>query len=257
MPAPGKKSDTMTSNLWTSFSSQLKRPQTLLVLAVLITMAASGIYAMRVTGISPSDLKTLSDQIIESIADYPLLAFLAVLFVAGLPLPLSPFLVLAGALYTHRYGLPTALLLCYSAMVLGMVWTYFVSAYPLHSLCQRVVALFSRKLPEIPEEHKSKVALIIRITPGIPFFVQNYFLGVSKVPFWKYLFIGMAVQALYTPGFVIGGGAIFEGKLGLALGAIALIIVMGITIHWLRSRMANKLKPVPESPDPSHSTPSL
>ena len=152
------------------------------------------------------------------------------------PLPLSPFLLLAGALFTNRYGIPAAIALCYSAMVLSMIWTYFVSAYPMRKLFEKMVALFSDKFPEIPEAHKSKVAMIIRITPGIPFFLQNYFLGVSRVPFGKYLLISMLIQALYTPAFVVGGGAIFEGKAGLAIAAVSIFIILAIVLHWLRNR---------------------
>ena len=187
-------------------------------------------------GYSINDLHSLIDQTINYISNYPVLAFLAVMIAGGLPIPLSPVLILAAVLFTNRYGLPAALLFCYSAMVLNMIWTYFLSAYPMRHLFERIIQLFAKKLPEIPEHHKAKVALIIRITPGIPFFLQNYFLGVSRVPFGKYLIISLSIQAFYTTAFVVGGGAIFEGKAGLAIAAVSLFVVFGIIVSWIRSR---------------------
>jgi len=214
----------------------IKNPRFLIGIVILILLAACGVYAMIVTGISPADIKAAVNQIIEEISKYLVLVYLSVVIVGGLPLPLSPFLILAGVLFSNRFGMPVAVVTCYSAMVLSMIWTYFVSAYPMRSVFEKVVGLFSSKFPEIPDEHKSKVTLIIRITPGIPFFLQNYFLGVSRVPFGKYMLIGMSIHLLYTPAFVIGGGALFEGKAGLAIAAVSLLVIAGIVVHWLRNR---------------------
>ena len=63
--------------------------------------------------------------------------------------------ITAGVLFSNRFGMPVAVVTCYSAMVLSMIWTYFVSAYPMRSVFEKVVGLFSSKFPEIPDEHKS------------------------------------------------------------------------------------------------------
>ncbi len=214
----------------------LKNPKVIILLIVMVIFGASGAYAMVVMGISPGDIKTFVNIVIERISDYPLLVYLSILIVGGLPLPLSPFLLLAGVLFTSRYGVVAALALCHSAMILNMVWTYFLSAYPMRKVFEKIVALFSNRFPEIPEEHKSKVAIIIRLTPGIPFFLQNYFLGVSRVPFGKYIVISVGIQLMYTTAFVVGGGAIFEGKAGLGIAAIFFFIIIGIVVQWLRKR---------------------
>ena len=214
----------------------LKNPKVIILLIVMVLFGISGAYAMVVMGISPGDIKTFVNVVIERISDYPVLVYLSILIVGGLPLPLSPFLILAGALFSKRYGIPTALVLCYSAMVLNMIWTYFLSAYPMRKVFEKILAMFSSKFPEIPDEHKSKIAIIIRLTPGIPFFLQNYFLGVSRVPFGKYIVISMGIQAMYTTAFVVGGGAIFEGKAGLGIAAICIFIIIGIVVQWLRKR---------------------
>lgn len=219
----------------------LKNPRVVAVLAAGCIVMAALLCLVRQLGYSYGDIVPLINTTIEYISNYPFLAYLAVLLAGGLPIPLSPVLILAAVLFTNRYGMPVALLLCYSAMVLNMIWTYFLSAYPMRRVFEKIIQKFASKFPEIPEEHKSRVALIIRITPGIPFFLQNYFLGVSRVPFGKYLLISVVIQAFYTSAFVIGGGAIFEGKAGLAIAAFSILIVFGVIVSWLRSR--NRVEP--------------
>lgn len=229
-------SDTVMKSFFQKLLQLIRNPKVIALLILGFIAVVGSICFLRHAGYTTEDIGPLVDTTVAYISQYPILAYLAVLLAGGLPIPLSPVLILAAVLYTNRYGLPTALLLCYSAMVLNMIWTYFVSAYPMRSLFERIIRHFATKLPEIPEHHKTKVALVIRITPGIPFFLQNYFLGVSRVPFGKYLIISLSIQAFYTSAFVIGGGAIFEGKVGLALTAIAIFILFGIFVSWLRSR---------------------
>jgi len=46
----------------------------------------------------------------------------------------------------------------------------------------------------------------------------------------------MMIQLFYTTGVVVGGGAVFQGKAGLALIAVSLLIVFATVVGWIRSR---------------------
>ena len=221
----------------------LRKPAVAISAAILSLLCVAGLVYLVFTGYTLPNLKEDFLAVIEYTAKYPILIYLALVLIGGLPLPLSPVIVFGGVVYTERYGLAAAVLICYSAMVINMIWTYFLSAYPMRRAFESLVAHFTDKIPEIPDQHKSKVPMIIRITPGIPFFIQNYFLGVSKVPFVKYLLISMAIQIFYTTGFVVSGGAIFQGKGGLAIAAISLLLVFGIVVNWIRSRSRDVLDP--------------
>ena len=229
-------SDAIMKSFFQNLIQLIRNPKVIALLVFGLVVVAGSILFLRYTGYTKADILYLKDVTSDYISQYPLLAYFAVLITGGLPIPLSPVLILAAGIYTNLYGLPTALLLCYSAMALNMIWTYFVSAYPMRSLFESIIHRFATKLPEIPHHHKTKVALVIRITPGIPFFLQNYFLGVSRVPFGKYLIISLSIQAFYTSAFVIGGGAVFQGKAGLALTAVAIFVIFGILVSWIRSR---------------------
>lgn len=216
-----------------------------------------GLMILHWMGVHPSHFKAWSLHTIEAMSDRPWALFAAVVIVGGIPLPLSPVILLAGVVFTERFGIATAVLICYAAMVISMVWTYFVAAYPLHRLCSKIIMRFADRLPEVPDHHKLKVALVVRITPGIPFFVQNYFLGFSRIPFVQYLWVSLLVQAFYTTGFVVSGGAIFEGKAGLAILGLAILVVASVIIQILRKRnrtLTEAIEPAPSDSDQANPT---
>ncbi len=216
----------------------LKEPKLWIALGIAAVVGIIGLYLLWQSGYTLDTFKSQLDTLTSTIAQYPVAIYIAILLIGGLPLPLSPVLIIGGGVFTELYGLPTSLLICYSAMVLNMLWTYVLARYPLRSLIAKLISRFSDKIPELPDEHKFKAALIIRITPGIPFFLQNYFLGFSAIPFKQYILISCLIQAFYTSGFVISGGAIFEGKTGLAIAGISILIVLSLVFSWLRKRNA-------------------
>jgi len=78
--------------------------------------------------------------------------------------------------------------------------------------------------------------------------VQNYFLGFSRIPFVQYLWVSLMVQAFYTTGFVVSGGAIFEGRAGLAILGLAILVVASVIIQILRKRnqtLTEAIEPAP------------
>jgi uncharacterized membrane protein YdjX (TVP38/TMEM64 family) len=225
-----------------SQAHRIASPKFLFLLTLGLIAGAGSILLLTKAGITLEDLKTLASRSIEWMGQYPLLAYAILVLSAGIPVPLSPVILVAAVLFTSRYGILASALICYSGMVLGMIWTYFLSAYALRNLFERILLRFANRFPEIPEHHRVKVAWAVRITPGIPWFLQNYFLGVSKVPFWPYLGVGMAVQAFFTPAFVIGGGALFEGK---AVWFIAALLLLAAGTWFMRrQRKSNKESPL-------------
>jgi uncharacterized membrane protein YdjX (TVP38/TMEM64 family) len=80
--------------------------------------------------------------------------------------------------------------------------------------------------------------LVFRITPGIPFFLQNYVLGLARVPFRTYFIVSLLAQTAWTFGFVISGGAIFEGNFGLAITGCCLLTVATLITQSVRKRLS-------------------
>lgn len=168
---------------------------------------------------------------------WSLIAVLATL--PGLGFPISPVLVLFGVVLAPRYGMPATLALAFAAQGLCTTWTYALAAGPLRGLLTGYV-LRHRELPELTEGNTIRLGLILRLTPGIPYALQNIVLGILGMRLRPYLLVSLPTTSLWTAGFVITGGAIFKGNLAWAItGSILLIVLVLATRMWSRKNTAD------------------
>jgi len=168
---------------------------------------------------------------------WALIAVLATL--PGLGLPSSPLLILFGVVLTPRYGMPATLALAIAAQSLCTIWTYALAAGPLRDLLTRYV-MRHRELPDMSVGNAVRLGLIVRLTPGIPYVVQNIALGIMGMRFRTYLLVSIPTTSMWTAGFVITGGAIFKGHLGWAISGIVILIVVGLAARmWSRKNSKN------------------
>ena len=168
---------------------------------------------------------------------WALIAVMATL--PGLGFPSSPVLVLFGVVIAPHYGMPAAVVLAIAAQTLCSTWTYALSSGPLKGLLLRYV-LRGRTLPEMSEHNAVRLGLILRLTPGIPYALQNILLGILGMRFRDYLLVSIPTTSLWAACFVITGGAIFKGQLGWAItGLVILIVVILATRMWSRKNPAN------------------
>ena len=157
----------------------------------------------------------------------------------GLGFPSSPVLVLFGVVIAPLYGMPAAEVLAIAAQTLCSIWTYALSSGPLKVLLLCYV-LRGRSLPEMSEHNTVCLGLILRLTPGIPYALQNILLGILGMRFRDYLLVSIPTTSLWTACFVITGGAIFKGQLGWAItGIVILIVVILATRMWSRKNLAD------------------
>jgi uncharacterized membrane protein YdjX (TVP38/TMEM64 family) len=168
---------------------------------------------------------------------WALIATLATL--PGLGFPSSPVLILFGLVLAPRYGIPTTLALAIGAQSLCTTWTYALAAGPLRSLLTRYV-LRHRELPEMSDGNTLRLGLIMRLTPGIPYALQNIVLGILGMRLRPYLLVSIPTTSIWTAGFVITGGAIFKGQVGWAITGVIMIIVLVLaTRMWSRKNSKN------------------
>jgi uncharacterized membrane protein YdjX (TVP38/TMEM64 family) len=168
---------------------------------------------------------------------WALIAALATL--PGLGFPSSPVLILFGVIMAPHYGMPAAVALAIAAQSLCTIWTYALAAGPLRELLTRYV-LRHRELPTMSESNAVRLGLILRLTPGIPYALQNIVLGILGMRFRPYLLVSIPTTSLWAAGFVITGGAIFKGELGWAITGVAILIVLVlVTRMWSRKNSNN------------------
>jgi len=173
------------------------------------------------------------DQLLAGCRAYPAVLFVALVVLPGLGFPASALLVLAGATWGSNWtGCAVALL----ATFLNMSWTYLVAAGPARSLVARVLGARWDRWRCLEHRDRIRLAILLRVTPGVPLFVQNYVLGLLAVPFIPYIIISVPLNGIFVVGFVLTSGAIFEGRLGMAISGVAVLVAAFVLVRMLRAR---------------------
>lgn len=146
--------------------------------------------------------------------------------------PVSPFLLLAPA-----FGMEKAVVGSVCALSVNLLIAWFVSAKWFRPLIVRLVSRFGYSVPEISDKSMVGVAVLLRITPGMPFPLQNYLLGLAEMPLAKYLAVSLPIVWATSSSVVILGESIMTGNAQLALIAIAVAVLVALALRFWRTRL--------------------
>jgi uncharacterized membrane protein YdjX (TVP38/TMEM64 family) len=169
---------------------------------------------------------------------HPWIFFFALVFLPGLPVPITALSFTAGVVW--RQQPLTACLLFLLALVLNLTWTYWLAAGPGRRLIETFLRFTSIKLPELPQISPMGLILVTKLTPGVPLFFQSYTLGLLRVPFRWYLLVSMLCNGILGTGAVLSGVGLGDGKLMPAISGISLValaaVLTQLTRKWLQKR---------------------
>jgi len=131
-------------------------------------------------------------------------------------------------------------LLCLLALSLNFSWTYWLAAKPARGVVEKLIAATSIKIPDLPRGDHLKLILVLRLTPGIPMFFQNYLLGFLRAPFLLYLAISILCIGITGSGIVLTGAGLSDGRLMPALTGVSLIVLGLVVTHLIRGWLAKR-----------------
>jgi uncharacterized membrane protein YdjX (TVP38/TMEM64 family) len=196
-------------------------------------------------GVDLARLKEIWRVTEEFLKRHPMVLFLALVILPGLPVPTSALLLTAGVVWRDRPVIACGL--CLLALALNLSWTYWLAAGPARRVVEKLLRASEVQIPDLPRGDHLKLILVLKLTPGIPLFFQNYLLGFLHAPFRLYLLISMLGNGLIGTGIVLSGAGISDGRLMPALTGLSLIVVGIVLTHlirgWLGGRgRAEKLK---------------
>lgn len=165
-------------------------------------------------------------------------AAMALLPIAGVPM--SPFALSAGPLFGEQLGTPAILLLGIAAITFNLTVAYWLARRWLRPPLARLVERLGYRLPEVERGDATDLIVLLRVTPGPPFFVQNYLLGLAEVPFGRYLAISCAVQWSFNIAFMLFGDAVSQGRGKVAIMALGLLAALVVGTHLVRKHLGRK-----------------
>lgn len=213
--------------------SRLLRAGLLLLLPGLV--GAFAVYLLWAANPDPDYWRGLFDQSLSFLKANPWALLAAVATLPGIGFPISPLLLLFGVVLAPRYGMPMACALGILAQSFCTIWTYLLASGPLREVLRRIVSRH-RELPQLTESNALRLCLILRITPGVPYALQNIVLGILGMRLKPYLIVSIPITGLWTIGFIVTGGALFEGRAGLAITGVLLLIVLVLATRMLRRK---------------------
>lgn len=202
-----------------------------LALAVGLTFAAMQM------GWTLADVKSAWLATEAFLAANPWCLFLGLVILPGLPVPMSPLVFLAGTVWHERPLMACGI--CLLAFAINFCWTYWISAKPARGLVERWLKDSKVQIPTLPKGNDLKLILVLRLTPGMPLFVQNYVLGFLRVPFGLYLSVSMACTGMIACGVVLTGAGVGDGKLTPVLAGIGLLVVAAVALSVVRKKLGS------------------
>ena len=190
------------------------------------------------SGIRLEDLKEWWQELEGFLEERPIWLFAALIILPGLPVPSSALLFLAGIVWRDRPVAACGLALI--AMAMNLSWTYWLAAGMGRGLVERLAGIFGVKIPEPAVSGHLRTLLVLKLTPGIPMFLQNYLCGFLRIPFRLYLPVAMLCNGLIAVGIVLSGVGLGDGKIVPTLTGLGLIVLGILATQWVRGLMARR-----------------
>ena len=176
-------------------------------------------------------------SLIEALPLAGLLAAQVVLPLVGVPV--SPIWVATGV----RAGALWGTVLSAGALAVNLSLGYWLARAWLRQPIEAWLRARGRSVPPISGEEETLWILLVRATPGIPLFMQNYFLGLAQVRFSRYFFVSFPVQLVYLIAFVSLGHAVKDSNVWRGLLAVSGLAAAAVAILLIRRRLDGRLRP--------------
>lgn len=167
---------------------------------------------------------------------WPFFAAMAVLPAVGFPI--SAFNVVAGPVFGTMLGVPGVIACGTLAIAVNLAGCYWMAAGPMRRVMEHLLKRLGYEIPELPGRTAWEIVLVVRIIPGPPLFLQNYLLGLMRVPFATYMLVSLAVQVCFLTATVTAGDALMRGDWRALAIAGVLFVGVGVVMHRLRLRFA-------------------
>ncbi|MCF3650848.1 TVP38/TMEM64 family protein [Synoicihabitans lomoniglobus] len=211
-------------------------------LAALIVIAGvAGVAVLR--GL---DVRALIDQALELVRGAGPVAFFAGMAVLpAFGFPLSPFTLSAGSVFAPTMGWPLVLAATWLALSINVTLTYVAARWVARPWLEKLVLRFGYRWPQVKPDGYWDITILVRVTPGPPFFVQSALLGLAQVPLRIYLIGSILIAGLYGTAFVIFGEALLSGKGRMVMMGAGAIAALAVGTQLLRRHYARK-KATPE-----------
>jgi len=187
------------------------------------------------------DVKGLMQRGLEYIRGAgPVAFFTAQAILPAVGAPQLAFTMTAGPAFGPQLGMGWVVCCVVLALTVNMVLGYLLARYLLRPVLAKLVTRLGYKLPEVTPDNAVDVVVLLRVTPGVPFAIQNFVSGLARVPFGKYLLVSILTAGPINAAFVVFGDALLQGKGRTALVVVCIISALVAVTQLVRKHYAKK-----------------
>jgi uncharacterized membrane protein YdjX (TVP38/TMEM64 family) len=139
------------------------------------------------------------------------------------------------------YGIGHSLGWIACALVVSNLLLHAASRSLLNPAFQALAARRGHRIPAFDSPLDEALFIgLVRLTPGIPYFLQNVILAAARLDLLRFVVLSVAIQMIYATGFVVMGRSALEGRLAWALAAFAFVVVLAVIGRWVAKRRTNR-----------------
>lgn len=181
------------------------------------------------------DLRAFIQQGLELLrAAGPVTFFLAMALLPAAGAPLSFFCLTAGSVFGPQLGMPAVMLFSLVAIAANIALSYLLASRALRPPLEYVLKRLGYQLPRVATGDATDLIVLLRVTPGLPFPVQNYLLGLAAVPFVRYLLVSCLIAFPLNAAIIFFGEALLQGRGRMALVGLLLLLALMAAVHLVR-----------------------
>ena len=170
----------------------------------------------------------------------PLAFFLAMAVLPAFGFPLAPFALVAGPAFGPLLG-PWAVAGCAGVAIgANVALSYWLARRVFGPTVRRWIERLGYRVPELPSGTAWQVVVLLRLAPGLPFWVQSYVLGLFGVAWLPYQVVSTLVPAVYVGGVIVFGESLWRAEARNAfLGATIVGLAVAASSYW-RHRVSRR-----------------
>ena len=173
----------------------------------------------------------------------PVVFFLAMAVLPAVGAPQMAFSLTAGSLFGAQLGMGLVVLFASLAMFFNMALAYWLASRVLRPVLEVLLGRLGYKVPQVQPGDETDLIVLLRVTPGIPFPVQNYLLGLARANFGRYLLLSIVLQGPLNAAFVVFGEALLHGRGKMVFYGLSAIVVLLVGTHLVRKHYSRKQTP--------------
>lgn len=188
-----------------------------------------------------ADPRVWLEQALATIRGFGPVAFFAAMAVLpALGCPLTVFTLTAGPVFGASLGLPLVVTCAIVAIGVNLALSYWLARYGFRPWIEWLFTRLGYRLPQVSADNELALTVLVRVTPGPPFVLQSYLLGLAGVAFRLYMLVSWPISAAYAVAFILFGDSLAQGKGKVALLAVGLFVSLTVGVQLLRRHYARK-----------------